>query len=80
MSACMFPSPVSSQHTASPSCSVTPPPLPPPLADGITDLEAVESSQGADLFIGYGGWRAPVRASRDLWSDLCACVPVRPCA
>lgn len=24
-------------------------------ADGITDLEAVESTQGADLFIGYGG-------------------------
>eukprot|EP00983_Pelagomonas_calceolata_P040743 1137762-Pelagomonas_calceolata.AAC.10 len=23
--------------------------------DGITDLEAVESTQGADLFIGYGG-------------------------
>jgi glycerol-3-phosphate dehydrogenase (NAD+) len=25
------------------------------IADGITDLEAVQSSQGADLFIGYGG-------------------------
>lgn len=23
--------------------------------DGATDLEAVQSSQGADLFIGYGG-------------------------
>jgi hypothetical protein len=26
-----------------------------PAGDGITDLEAVESTQGADLFIGYGG-------------------------
>ena len=24
-------------------------------ADGATDMEAVQSSQGADLFIGYGG-------------------------
>lgn len=37
------------------------------VGDGITDLEAVEVSGGADIFIGYGGvvTRAPVAAGAD---------------